>query len=228
MFSKCCCTLLVCAITVLAARTTIADFALFSNYEFNGTLSDALNNSAALSAIGSPTMAGGTLSFTEPDGLSLTTTLTSGDYRIEFDVILTQLGRYNKLIDFKNGALDEGFYVGPGDNLLFYNSLGAGSTLLQENVLYTVALEKIGDSVRAFLNGVEQFNFTGSGPATAATDTLVLFADDSFTTGEGAVGSVDAIRLYVTVVPEPSSFALVAVVSGFLAIRVRKRNSDLK
>lgn len=227
MFFKCCCSLLVCAITVLASRTTLADFALFSNYEFNGTLSDSLNNSADLSAIGSPTLAGGILSFSEPDGLSLTSTLTSDDYRIEFDVILTQLGRYNKLIDFKNGALDEGLYVGPGDNLLFYDALGAGSSLLQENVSYTVALEKIGDSVRAFLNGVEQFSFTGSDPATAATDTFVLFADDSITTGEGAVGSVDAVRLYVTVVPEPSSFALLAVVSGFVAIRARKRNSRM-
>ncbi len=158
----------------------------------------------------------------------MTTTVTSGAYRIEFDVILTQLGRYNKLIDFKNRTLDEGFYVGPGNNLLFYNSLGSGTSLLQENVLYTVALEKVGDSVRAFLNGVEQFNFTDSGPATAMTDTLVLFADDTVTTGEGAVGSVDAIRLYVAVVPEPSSFALLAVVSGLVATGARKRTSHMK
>ena len=203
------------AAVCLVASPVMAQWELVSNYEFNGTYSDSLANGPDMVPIGEPTLSSTDLTFGEPDGISLATNITTGDYRIEMDVTFSSFSFYSKIIDFKDRQLDEGFYVGPLSQFLtFYRGLGTGFTQLLPGTTYTIALEKNATSVSAFLDGDLQFTFTGSEPAVASANSLVFFADDFQVSGEGAVGSVDAIRIYL---PQLNDNPVLGAIAGILS-----------
>ncbi len=209
---------------LLLSSTAQADFVLYSNYEFEGDLSDSLGNSADFATIGSPTFSSGSLIVGETDGLSLSTMLTASDYRIEIDFTFSALDRWNKLLDFEGRSSDIGLYVGPGPVLNFY-TVGSGSTQLSTNIPYTIGLEKTEGAVIVDLDGIQQFTFSNIALATSTINSLVFFADDFATNVEGTDGSVDSIRFYVTAVPEPSS--LILMLAGISALALKRKRMSL-
>lgn len=198
-----------------------AGFVLKSNYEFDGTLMDTLGNGADLVPVGAPAIGAGQSSFGENDGFQLDTSVTSRTYRLEFDISFDQINTWNKLIDFQDRTVDEGLYIGPNGTLEFYSDIGIGSSVLATGQTYTIGIQKTGNVVIVDLDGVQQFRFSPSGPATSEFDRIVFFADDFEVPDEGSIGTVSSIRIYT--IPEPSSSALIVSLS-VVSLALRRRN----
>lgn len=186
---------------------------------------DTLGNGSDLAPIGTPSFNGtGGLDFDAADGLTLGTGITTGDFRLELDLVFDNVIGYRKIIDFQSQTTDEGLYIGQSSDLEFYDGFGNSGVTLLSGVSYTLGVQKLAGVTRIDLDGLPQFSFLQAEPTTSNTNTLTFFVDDVTTSGEDLIGTVSAIRiLNVTAVPEPNAFALFILIFGAaFAIRRRK------
>ncbi|MEM9825020.1 MAG: hypothetical protein AAF958_00440 [Planctomycetota bacterium] len=207
------------------------ELVLSSQYLFDTDLSDSLGNQGDLSQISGGSLAGGGFTFGNDEGLSLTTNLTDDDYRIEFDVTFTDLAGWDKLIDFKDGASDDGLYLNATSNnfLTFFGAgVANGGDFVDTGTSYTVSIQRVDEEVTASVDGVEQFSFFDFGDdALTATDQIAFFVDDSVTGDEGVAGTITELRLFTNAVtiPEPSGMMVLAGLAAAAARFSRRARS---
>jgi hypothetical protein len=201
------------AVAVLACMSINANAALIKSYDFNGDFSDTLGNGFDLTPSGG-TVSGGRYSFSDNQGLRLTSALPSTtDYAIELSFQMNDsLSGYNKLIDFQDLVSDNGQYVFRGE-LSFYDIGPTGGSVLL-NTDFTVGLARSAGSIELFLNGtLLGIKADFSGQAVPGSNILNFFEDDTITgQSESFVGSVDFIRIHddsstfgTAPVPEPAT-----------------------
>ena len=210
---------LVCVPSYASAQTNF--------YNFNNSLTDQnglfplLPNGGTLSASG--------YTFGANQGLSLSNVFSaSSSYSIAIRSYFNNLGGYQKMVDFKDRASDNGAYA-LNNSPNFYPA-GTGAAVYANGVpAFTVYTRDASTKLfTAYVNGAPQVSFTdtnGWGDFTA-TNGIARFFEDDFPTGQREAGSgfVDYIAIYgtaltaqevadltiVTASPEPASIALVA------------------
>jgi len=238
MFAKFAAAGAVFASAVLFASTASAD--LIRDYELNGSLADSAssgiditNNGGALGATGITFGANQGPTVTGFD-LSVYTIVTSFD--------LTSVNGFRKLIDFKNGASDDGLYTENGD-LDFFDSAFGPNGIIGAGATVQVALTRDASGiVTGYVNGVEQISFDDSSSALAVTssdDVLNFFQDDRATGGrEASDGFVDYVQIYNTAlsgsdiaalnggVPEPATWAMMILGLGGAGAALRRRRGQ--
>ena len=180
-----------------------------ADYLFQGSLSSSVGTAPDLVPIedGSSifTVDGRTgttvLRFAGGRGLALepTTGVIPGTrYTIEVLFRLDLLSGYRKIIDFKDGATDDGLYLQDGCLTFFPRDL-SGTTSIGTDTYVQVVLTRDGAGrVVGYVNGVRQFGFHDRGALAEvnAKSTLRFFVDDHTTIGEDSSGGVSQIRLF--------------------------------
>ena len=168
---------------------------LFHNeYLFDGNFQDSMFNGPPLIPVGG-TLSNGSYSFEEHEGLDLQLDNTDSYYlELDFTVGNLNIGTFKKLVDFKQGTSDNGLYV-VTDRLAFYGTSNTGTTKLVEGESYTIGIQRMDGIVSVYLDGKMEFSFQDTGSLAVATGMLRLFRDDTVTSFEGTIGSVEAIRV---------------------------------
>jgi len=139
------------------------------------------------------------LKFPEGSGVALnkaSAVIPGGVYTIIIQFRFSTITGYRRLIDFKNGTVDEGLYTLNGA-LHFYNISGGVEPLVQPDVFVQVMLTRDRQKrVCGYVNGRLQFSFTDEGDEAVINngDTLRFFRDDGPT--EQSAGAVARIRIY--------------------------------
>jgi hypothetical protein len=112
---------------------------------------------------------------------------------------LSEIGGYDRLIDFKNGTADSGLYLQAGF-LRFHPLSGLGSKVIANNEYAQVVVTRAADGVvQGFVDGVQQWQFTDTtGDGLISPNTLRFFLDNSSggVTTEHSAGAVARIRLF--------------------------------
>jgi hypothetical protein len=120
-------------------------------------------------------------------------------YSIVLLVRMSQLGGFDRLLDFKNRAADSGLYLYNG-SLRFYPSSATGSKVVANNEWAQVVITRATDgTVRGVVDGVQQWQFADSGGlGVISSNRLVFFADNvsGGGTGEQSAGAVARVRLF--------------------------------
>jgi hypothetical protein len=164
------------------------------------------------------------LSFSGRGGLALTpaTGVVYRDvYTIELLFRFDRVDGFRKLVDFRDGAEDDGLYVQDGC-LTFFPKIPRASTGIQRLSYAQVVLSRdSSERVVAYVDGVRQIVFRDPvGLAEIASGTLRFFADDSTTRDEYSDGAVTRIRLFDRALTASEVAALACSVRGVpLAIR---------
>ena len=191
-----------------------------ADYRLQNKLSTSVGTAPALTKIGpkSNTFVTATVDGTSrkvlgfPNGngvkLSPTTQVIPNDtYTIvmlfELNNVGSDVSRFRRIIDFKNGASDNGLYienVAGTSKLSFYRlGLGAvqGSTPIAANQYVQVVITRdAGGTVVGYVDGVQQISFPDTaGDAVIADNTLRFFRDNQGGI-EHSAGSVARIRLF--------------------------------
>lgn len=200
---------------VLLALPLSAQSTLFSEFDFEGNLSDQFSVGACneysnlYSFIGSglfvwagdSTRQGGGLVISIPDAA-----ITETDYTVSFRFQIDQTNGYRKLIDFSNLSSDAGLYV--NNSLRLYPSGGYGATAFNPANVYSVVFERNGlnDSAIAYLFAGNQLvsesrsldaNMDYVPVLVGGNRVFHFFHDDSLTLYEfSPTGLVDQIRFY--------------------------------
>ena len=156
-----------------------------------------------------------------------------------------------KLIDFKNRSSDNGVYVNTTTGLISFlgpTPLQIGGTPAVSGTYTQIVLTRDSSGVTTlYQNGTQAFQFTDTnndavlGDAAMGTGAfLTVFSDDTVSaTDEGLAGNLARVRIYNTAlsatevaaltplasIPEPSTWALLAVGCGALVVVVRQRRA---
>jgi hypothetical protein len=213
----------------------VAQGALIHDYELNGNLNDSLGGPALNSNGGTVGAAG--YSYTYTQGLYLLNGLDNtqrANYTIDMYFNITSVGKWNKILDFKNRTTDAGFYFDPSNHPNFYSGLGTGSATVSNGQNLRVTAIRDGTSNTFFLyeDGVLQFSFNDAGGNAifdGTSNTIQFFEDEGTqgSPGEYPQGFVDRILIYdnaalpVAGVPEPSTLTMLA--AGMVATLIAKR-----
>jgi len=230
-------------VLLLGAASTV-DAAEVFDYQLNGSLADAnggapiTNNGAALGASG--------LTFDYNEGPTIGGYAATGVYSIEASFSFSEIGGYNKILDFLNRGSDSGLYVA-GGALNFYGAGVSGGAFAADTVNHLVVTRDAANLFKGYLNGVEAISFTDSGSLAVIASDLRFFSDD-FATGQGEAspGFVDYIRTYDTAlsagavaelyraggdvgaaVPEPAAWAMMIVGFGGVGAVMRRRRTPV-
>lgn len=165
------------------------------------------------------------------------------NFNLTTDVLAT------KILDFQNLSSDDGLYVNDATGLLDFNGVvgASGGTPVVSGAYTQIVLTRDSSSgtVTVYENGVEAFSFDDSSNLAVlgdATNTgnqyLTLFRDDGTGLGgtivdEDTLGDIARLRIYNgaltaqqvasldTVVPEPTSFCVLAAAGAILLRRRR-------
>jgi len=179
-----------------------------ADYRFQGTYGSVVGNAPDLVDVGRSAAAfvfdasvGRTvLSFSGRGGIALTpaTGIVYRDvYTIELLFRFDRVDGFRKVVDFKDGSVDDGLYVLDGC-LTFYSKNVRASTGMQPHSYVQVVLTRdSSERVVGYVDAVRQFAFRdAAGLAEIAPGTLRFFADDSRTRVQYSNGAVTQIRLY--------------------------------
>ena len=120
-------------------------------------------------------------------------------YSIVLLVRMSQLGGFDRLLDFKNLTADSGVYLYDG-SLRFYPSSATGSKVIANNEWAQVVVTRAADgTMRGFVDGAQQWQFNDSaGLGVISTNRLVFFVDNisGGGTAEQSAGAVARVRLF--------------------------------
>lgn len=222
-----------CALALLTSLDSVAEADTYT-YSLNGTLAEDNNNGPSLVAYG------GTLGLTGyqfgvNQGLSLSGTgaldVYSIDIKFYFDNVNASFNGYQRILDFKDRALDTGLYSLAG-GLTFFSGLGSGGALANGQLADLLLTHDASGNFSAYLNGNLAFTFVDSGSATfTGPNNIIYFFMDDFqsltnypTLPEAGTGFIDSITV-TTSVPEPSIWAM--MILGFAGVgffAYRRRN----
>jgi hypothetical protein len=192
--------------TTLIGSSAIPLSNLAADYQFQNTLASSGAAAPALSNLGPNTFGLATvdgtsrtvLRFAENDGLSLlppSSVIPNNIYTVVLLFSFTDVTFWRRIIDFKEAATDNGFYVF-NSALNFYPFALGPSNAIPANTFVQVALTRDGSkNVLGYVNGLQQFSFADSTDegAVGPGDALRFFRDNGT---EGSTGSVARIRLY--------------------------------
>ena len=206
------------AALMMAVMASAANAAFVNSYDFDTDLSDTLGNGNDLTSSGG-TVSGGRYSFSENEGLELTSALLdTSNYGIEMKLRSDDsVSGWNKLIDFEQLSSDSGLYVFEGD-LFFWYLPSANSPMISIGTDFIVGLERKAGIISVFLDGALRYTAIDTlGEAVSSSNILNFLVDDTAITGEAFAGSVDWIRIHEdsstfgqapSAVPEPASLAM--------------------
>jgi hypothetical protein len=141
--------------------------------------------------------------FSTGGGFSLAPTTSefpNNSYSIVMLFRLSEIGGFDRLLDFKSGTSDDGVYLVAG-SLLFHRRSALGSKVIANNEYAQVVVTRAADgTTRGFVDGAQQWQFadtTGDGLISSANE-LIFFRDNTsggFTT-EHSAGAVARIRVF--------------------------------
>ena len=220
---------------------------LIHNYELNGSLSDSFGG-PSLVQTNSTTGVIGTQAYTfaQNEGLTLSASAFSSlsTFSVETKFLFTDTTGYRRILDFKGGTSDTGFYD-LNTALNFYNVVTGAPGVITPGVSAQVVFTRDGASktVAGYVNGISQFSFVDNGDLGVITSLLTFFRDDTAVGGEASAGRVDYIRIYDNAlsatevaalpngtlpttpgaVPEPASWAMMLAGFGVVGGALRRR-----
>ena len=174
--------------------------AIIHNYELDGSFADSL---------GGPSLAanGGTInatdySFGPNQGLTLSNALPNpANYSILVDFSLSTLSGYRRLVDFKNGASDNGLYNLNSALNIFPITTGAAVFAPDVPVRLVLTRNSATDLFTGYINGSQQISFTDGAHHSvfdASSAIMKLFIDDNQVGNEASAGRVSKIAIYDT------------------------------
>jgi hypothetical protein len=114
---------------------------------------------------------------------------------------LSEIGGYDRLIDFKYGASDSGVYLYNGQ-LRFYRGsttgFVTGSKVIANDEYAQVVVTRAADGImRGFVDGVQQWQFTDTtGDGLVSSDNKLRFFLDNNGDDEHSAGAVARIRVF--------------------------------
>jgi hypothetical protein len=140
------------------------------------------------------------LSFSGRGGLALTpaTGIVYHDvYTIELLFRFDRVDGFRKIVDLKDGSVDDGLYVQDGCLTFFPRNVRAGTGIRRHSYVQIVLTRDSSERVVGYVDAVRQFAFRdAAGLAEIGSETLRFFADDSTTRVEYSNGAVTQIRLF--------------------------------
>jgi len=181
--------------------------ALIHQYSFNGNFNDDLGG-PALTPLGGVFVAGG-YQFAINQGLTLLNAVPVSAYTVDVQFQLDQVTGYNKILDFKNLAADEGCYV--MDSQLQFVIVAVTGCPGMDCATSAAGLFAIATNVQVTLTrdvSNRVVGYVNRTPAVAFDDTMTqgtfdgpnaavhFFVDDNVTTNEATSGVVRRIRIY--------------------------------
>ena len=191
---------------------------LKADYQFQGSLSSSVGTAPALANLGNNTFGNATvdgtsqtvLRFAQNDGVVLSRASSLIENNVYTLVVLfsfSDVSSWRRVIDFKNAATDNGFYVLNG-GLNFYPFAFGSAEVIPANTFVQVVLTRDeAGSVAAYVDGVEQFTFIDTeGEAELGAGNALRFFRDNGT--EGSAGAVARIRVYNVALPATEVAAL--------------------
>ena len=170
------------------------------------------------------------LRFRAGDGLQLAPTAGLIQSNVFSMVLLCRFDRtegYQRILDFKNGGTDTGFYTF-GDELYFFDveALSTNGNLQAGQYAQIVLTRGEDGVVAAYLNGEPSFTFDDpDGEAVIDGNTLRIFRDDDPASGESGAGAVARIRIFNRVL-SPEEVAALGRASDDLRPRLSIRRSN--
>jgi hypothetical protein len=215
----------------------------------NGTLAEDSGNGPPLVAYGG-TLAPTGFNFGVNQGLSLSGTGAFDEYSIDikfyFDSLNASSNGYQRILDFKNRATDQGFYssngaltfFSPGFGYPTFTSAGALTTGTLSDVLLTRSST---GEFSAYLNGGLAYSFSDTTSATTLSgpNSILFFFMDDFqsqanypNSPEGGTGFIDSITVTTpSVSPVPMGPSLASqfiglALLGLIGWRRRWRAGD--
>jgi hypothetical protein len=219
---------LMAAALLCAASSSHA--ALIHQFNLNGSLADA-GGTTSLVALGG-TVGASEYVFGANQGLRLDTKL-GGVYSIDMEFRFDALYSYNRIIDFKNRATDNGFYTTGPRFILYPHIAHGGHVTAGENTRVTVTRDAA-KWFRVYQNGELALSVLDTNnDADFGTNVAAFFRDNG---SEAAAGAVDFIHVYdhamstaevsalmPAEVPEPAPLGLVGAGLALLGWTRRRK-----
>jgi len=168
---------------------------LVRHYRLDASFRDATRRGPDLLALGG-SIAEGLYRFAAGQGLQLEDVGVDDHYAVEMVFACGAVGGYQKLIDFRNRAADEGLYLF-NNRLMFYNL--ADGHPVTAGAMHRLRLERDRGArlVRAYLDRQPAFAFLDlDGDATFEKSLAFFFVDDRTTTGEQGPGVLASLRIW--------------------------------
>ncbi len=198
----------------------------------------------------------GGMKFLANEGPAVTGAIAQpGQYSIEMFFSLDDVFSYRRLVDFKNGASDNGLYLYGGDLLLFGASGFGEIDAKAKDMLHLVLTRTADRQVSAYANGQLLFSVVDTfDVALFSNDNVARFFIDDNNAAETSSGFVDFIRLYDGAlgadeiaalynggvpfrdfaieapggVPEPASWATMIIGFGLMGSALRRRRERVE
>jgi Concanavalin A-like lectin/glucanases superfamily len=204
---------LAATLLVLGGGEAASAATLKANYQLRGTLASEVAGAPELTNLGSgnrfafETIDGvrrSVLAFPEGNGLSLATTglVDPNNYSVALVFRLAETSGYRRILDFSNGASDNGFYDFFGKAVIYgagtrSQGIVFGDSYVQ--VVFTSAAAPGGEQrLVAYVNGTEVVSGTAAKDFDLAPGTLRFFQDNTSgpAGGEESAGAVACILVY--------------------------------
>jgi hypothetical protein len=176
-------------------------------YGLDGTFNDDLGGLALMPANGVGVFKPGGYEFIANRGLVLPAGMPVRVYTVAITIALDELTGWRKLLDFKQGALDEGLYV--HDRLFSFVEAvspeidieAADKDTLDSSVVFTATITRGDDGrITGYIDGRLQWSLTdsaGVGTFTVADGRAMFAVDDDIQSGaESSSGVLREIRIW--------------------------------
>jgi hypothetical protein len=173
------------------------------SFEFNGNFDDSLSNLVLENPFGG-TVTSTTYVFDEGEGLKLNNPSVSNDvHSIEMCLKVDDNSDWRKLVDYHNLVDDEGLYINPDDRIDFYDAEFESDKVILDDTFFHVVVTSGGGQqgvrdVTVFVDGVKEYSFADiyRDAKISESDILWFVIDDTDTTGEDTMGTLNYINIY--------------------------------